>query len=216
MLGTGTEIRKSQGVDVADESDLRVGALAALYQAERADISNILGQALVLVSISVAYIGTIIAILVSGNDAFEGGLGMWLPLPVWIAISFNVILNALVFAHNVSAKKLERDLTSIAGYTPEEARIIGVQAGTKVSDLKSQLLSRDRYPLAGATIVSYFGVLAVVLAFTIYCLISTAEHGWGWIGASIIYLAIGLCIGLSWIYVVGIDEMTLTKEEAEP
>ena len=193
-----------------DDGADRVAA-TALYQAERADLSNIFGQALALVSIALAYMGTALAVLVTRGTKGTGAWIMWFPLPAMMVISFHVVLTSLVFAHNVSAKTLEQELTAIAGFTAQEAAAIGVRAGTAVTDLTRQLSTRARYPLAGATVVSYGGVLAIVGSFMYYCLHAASRYGWAWTWALGLYIFIIICIAASWNYVFRLDEKALAR-----
>src|SRR5436190_12737918 len=90
-------------------------------------------------------------------DALRPQVIPWLPFIVWAAMGFHAMINANVWAKNVSVKTIEDRLTSY-GF-PDEPRVrqaVGARAGRAVMDLPV-LWDRTRWPLALSTVLSYGG-----------------------------------------------------------
>lgn len=147
----------------------RVAALAALYQAERQDLTGILAQSIALVGLSLTYMA-ILGALVS-SDTFQLGpvaLG-WISGPVWMLIAFHALLLALTMAHGQSVAIIERRLVDTAGLEAS-AGAIGAAAGTGVTDLPILARKIKRWGLFFSTWIAYGGYFSIALAFTIFSL----------------------------------------------
>lgn len=105
----------SMGDDEADE-ERTIEALSAVYGAERQDLPGLMGHALTLLGVIVAYSGIATGILGDDPARFSQALfPVILAFPVWMVIAFHVTLMANVFAHGKSTMILERALLDAAG-----------------------------------------------------------------------------------------------------
>ncbi|WP_162625253.1 hypothetical protein [Mycolicibacterium llatzerense] len=148
----------------------RAVALAALYQAERQDLTGILTQSIALVSVTLTYMAVIAALVSSGNFKLGPVIIGWLGLPVWMLIAFHSLILALIFAHGQSVRILEFRLIDLAGISNYRGAI-GAAAGTAVTDIDILLRNPRRWGLAGSTVVAYGGFFGIAVAFTAYALV---------------------------------------------
>ncbi len=87
-----------------------VPAIAALFEAERSEVQSILGHALQLVSILVAYSTVAGAVWATRPDTVPHALVPIVPIPLWMVIAWHSQLNSRVFAHNQAIVVLEQKL----------------------------------------------------------------------------------------------------------
>lgn len=156
------------GTSDEDRQPPRLDAVIALYSAERADNQNTLTQALALVSILIAYAAGVGAVIATKPEVLEekAYLALALPFPIYAALGFHLLLNGLVFSHNLSIEALEDILRGAAGLKDQEW--IGAAAGRSVTDI-GQLWHGRRIPLGVATVLSYFGTAVIIGTITIVC-----------------------------------------------
>lgn len=146
-------------------------ALAALYGAERTEVQNILGHALTLVSILVAYSTVIGAVWATRPDTVPHSLVPVIPIPALLVIAWHSQLNSRVWAHNQTIFILEqRLLDHIPSIKNPTRRWIGHTSGRLVNEIPI-LLKERRFGMAAASIIAYGGLLTIVLALVISSLV---------------------------------------------
>jgi hypothetical protein len=195
--------RGSQERTVADsiaatgESADRVAALGALYQADRQDAVGNLVAALALIAAGLTYVG-VVAVLIN-NVKLPGGPWAlaFLAFPLWVVASFHALLTANSVVRARSIEIIERPLVRAAGFDDSVRQYIGSRAGQRVMNIKEQ--PRRLWP---QTLISYGGVLVVIIAFSFYCLDVAAKiEGWGSaaaITAEIIYALLFVAVLMAW------------------
>ncbi len=175
-------------------------ALAALYQAERADQQVHMNVSLTLIAGSVAYLGLVVSKFDDLRTSHAWPLVIAVPL--WMVAAFHVLLMANILSRNTSIKILEERLHSATkladmGYAADQ---IGAERGRKVMDLPIQ-----PWPLKFQTLITYAGIVATLGVFTGYCLWSAHDvHGWySWVIVGIVaYSLAGVGLGAAWIKVL--------------
>lgn len=167
-----------------------VSALAALYASERTDVQNVLGHALSLVSIMMAYSAVIGATWASRPDTIPHHLVPIIPLPVLAAIAWHSQLNSRVYAHNQAIFLLEQRLLDQIPSIKYPTRLwIGHTSGRLVVELPI-LLKEKRFALAAASIIAYGGILIIVLTLTVSSIVVPIfiNHDWqgfAWVMAAV-------------------------------
>lgn len=183
-----------------------------MYQAERADLTAISNNALNLTSISLAYIAGSAAVWATRGDSIPLWVIPWLPVPLWAFLAFHVLIMAKVWVHNVSIHILEAQLNH-AGELPPAARArVGRNAARTVVDLPD-LWTRDRWPFAAATIISYGGGAVIALAYAVLC-IWPAWQSQAWVYASLTSLVNLSCVALlvsAWVNVFRISDEKISR-----
>lgn len=153
-------------------------ALAALYAAERADVQNVMGHSLNLISVLVAYSAIIGAIWSQAPHLIPQWMTVFLPVPVLAAIAWHSQMNSLVFAHNQSISVLEQKLFEhVPSLGPTRRIWVGANCGRLVTDLPL-LIQEKRIGMAAASITAYGAVAGVVLAITAASVIIPIKHGY--------------------------------------
>ena len=149
------------------QSDDSADALAALYVAERSEVQSILGHALTLVNILVAYSTFIGIAWATRPDRIPHYLIPVIPLPLILVVAWHSQLNSRVWAHNQVIFVLEQRLLDQIPSIKNPTRLwIGHTSGRLVVELPI-LVKERRFGMAAASIITYGGLLAVVLALTI-------------------------------------------------
>jgi hypothetical protein len=169
-------------------------------------MSTLMGHALSLISIAVAYMVGAATLLIKTPRGLPDWIYPLLPVVVWAALGFHAMINANVFAKNVSVENLEHELTKVAFPTDLRLRYaVGNRAGRTVME---PALDRCRWPLALATGLSYggaFGIVAVVSGFCV--VIGSGSHIRISVRMGVVYLVCAVVILSAWILftVVKID-----------
>lgn len=186
-----------------------VSALAALYASERTDVQNILGHALSLISIMVAYSAVIGATWATKPDTIPHHLIPIIPIPVLAAIAWHSQLNSRVYAHNQAIFILEQRLLDQVPSIKDPTRLwIGHTSGRLVVELPL-LLKERRFALAAASMTAYGGALVIVLTLTIASIvvpifINRDWQGFAWIMA-VVYAVILFLLAASYKSTFGIN-----------
>jgi hypothetical protein len=157
-----------------------VPAIVALFEAERAEVQNILGHALSLISILVAYSTVVGAAWATRPDTVPHALVPVVPIPVWLVIAWHSQLNSRVFAHNQAIVVLEQKLLDhIPSITYPTRLWLGHTSGRLVNEIPI-LLREKRYAIAAAAIITYGGLAVIVLALTIASVVVPifVNHDW--------------------------------------
>ena len=163
---------------IGDEDS--VPAIAALFEAERAEVQSIFGHALSLVSILVAYSTVVGAVWATRPDTVPHALIPVVPVPAWLVIAWHSQLNSRVFAHNQAIVVLEQKLLDhIPSITYPTRLWLGHTSGRLVNEIPI-LLKEKRYAIAAASIITYGGFLAIVLALTVASVVVPifVNHDW--------------------------------------
>jgi hypothetical protein len=152
---------------MTNPSDDSPSALAALYAAERSEVQSILGHALSLVSIIMAYSAVIGATWASRPDSIPHHLIPIIPIPLLAAIGWHSQLNSRVYAHNQAIFILEQRLLDQIPSIKNPTRLwIGHTSGRLVVELPI-LLKERRFGMAAASMIAYGGVLVIVSTLTV-------------------------------------------------
>jgi hypothetical protein len=206
-----TQDENDGSVDSGDS----VPALAALYAAERTEVQNILGHALSLVSILVAYSTVIGAVWATKPDTIPHALVPVLPIPALLVIAWHSQLNSRVFAHNQALFILEQRLLNQIPSIKNPTRLwIGRTSARLVNEIPI-LLKDKRYAIAAAAIIAYGGLLTIVLGLTISSLVVPIVviqdwQGLAWVMA-IVYAVVLFLLGASYKSTFGINLRKMDK-----
>jgi hypothetical protein len=192
-----------------------VPAIVALFDAERHEVQSILGHALSLISILVAYSTVVGAVWATRPDTVPHALVPVVPIPLWMVIAWHSQLNSRVFAHNQAIVVLEQKLLDhIPSITYPTRLWIGHTSGRLVNEIPI-LLKEKRYAIAAAAIITYGGLLAIVLALTIASVVVPifVNHDWqelAW-AMSVVYVAIFFLLAASYKSTFGINIDTMDE-----
>ena len=165
-------------------------AISTLYQVERATVSSMNSETLLLFGAVITYIGAIAALIAGGKLEFQGPWDSWvlaLPLPAWMVLGYQALLCAKIGKHSVAAQRYEDKLLDAANLTwtvPEDklwVRIVGLQG--------SRLL--------------FYGIATVLVVLgTCYCLFGDHPRG-GWLCfARVAYLLAASILAVAWVSIV--------------
>jgi hypothetical protein len=168
--------------DDSVEGDDSAVALAALYAAERTEVQNILGHALSLLSVLMAY-STFIGVAWATRAAtIPHYLIPFIPVPILLAIAWHSQLNSRVWAHNQVIFILEQRLLDRIPSIKNPTRLwIGHTSGRLVVEIPI-LLKERRFAMAAASIITYGGVAAIVLALSIASIVVPIAINRDWQG----------------------------------
>jgi hypothetical protein len=184
-----------------------------LFQAERAEVQNILGHALSLVSILVAYSTVVGAVWATRPETVPHALVPVVPIPVWMVIAWHSQLNSRVFAHNQAIVILEQKLLDhIPSITYPTRLWLGHTSGRLVNEIPI-LLKEKRYAIAAASIITYGGLLGIALALTTASIVVPifVNHDWQQLAGAmaVVYAAIFAVLAASYKSTFGIDIDTM-------
>jgi hypothetical protein len=177
-----------------------VAALAALYQADRADQAQQGSGALTLIAGSVAYLGLLVT---AWKDiAAAPYWPVLLPGPLWMVAAFHVLTMGNVLNRNHSIRVLEVRLHSAT-----RLRALGVAANEIGSARGREVMDLNLQPalLKVQTLVTYVGIAGVLLLTTFYGIWDVQHHhGWDWQvwTAAIVYGILALVLAGAWLNVV--------------
>jgi hypothetical protein len=190
-------------------------ALAALYTAERTEVQNILGHSLQLVSILVAYSTVIGAVWTTRPDTVPHALVPVLPIPALLVIAWHSQLNSRVFAHNQAIFILEQRLLDQIPSIKNPTRLwIGRTSARLVNEIPI-LLKEKRYAIAAAAIITYGGLLTIVLGLTISSLVVpiVVNQDWQVLTSimAVVYVLVLFLLAASYKSTFGINLATMDK-----
>jgi hypothetical protein len=158
-----THDRNAGLVDSGDSAD----ALAALYTAERSEVQSILAHALSLVSIFMAYSAFVGVTWATKPNTIPHYLIPFIPIPAFLVVAWHSQLNSRVWAHNQVIFILEQRLLDLIPSIKDPTRLwIGPTSGRLVVEVPI-LLKERRFGMAAASVITYGGILVVVLALTV-------------------------------------------------
>jgi hypothetical protein len=186
-----------------------VPAIAALFEAERCEVQSILGHALQLVSILVAYSTVVGAVWATRPDTVPHALIPVVPVPAWLVIAWHSQLNSRIFAHNQAIVVLEQKLLDhIPSITYPTRLWLGHTSGRLVNEIPI-LLKEKRYAIAAASIITYGGFLAIVLALTVASIVVPifVNHDWqelAW-AMGVVYAVVFVLLAASYMSTFGIN-----------
>ena len=192
-----------------------VPALAALFEAERYEVQSILGHSLSLISILVAYSTVVGAAWATRPDTVPHALVPVVPIPVWLVVAWHSQLNSRVYAHNQAIVLLEQKLLDhIPSITYPTRLWLGHTSGRMVNEIPI-LLKERRYAIAAASIITYGGLLAVVLALTIASVVVPifVNHDWQELACAmaVVYAAVFVLLAASYKSTFGINIDTMDE-----
>jgi hypothetical protein len=158
-----THDRNAGLVDSGDSAD----ALAALYTAERSEVQSILAHALSLVSIFMAYSAFVGVTWATKPNTIPHYLIPFITIPAFLVVAWHSQLNSRVWAHNQVIFILEQRLLDLIPSIKDPTRLwIGHTSGRLVVEVPI-LLKERRFGMAAASVITYGGILVVVLALTV-------------------------------------------------
>ena len=158
-----TQNRSAGLVDSGDSAD----ALAALYAAERSEVQSILGHALSLISIFMAYSTFIGVTWATRPNTIPHYLIPFIPVIAFLVVAWHSQLNSRIWAHNQVIFILEQRLLDLIPSIENPTRLwIGHTSGRLVVELPI-LLKERRFGMAAASVITYGGMLAIVLSLTV-------------------------------------------------
>jgi hypothetical protein len=181
-----------------------VTALAALYQAEKADPLNLFNTNLVIMgAIAVTYPVGALQIM----DHISHGPITWLfllllPAPLWLIVAFHSLMTLNAQSHGISVRIIE-DALFEASELRVGRELVGSAAGDKIMDITQ---SKAIHKLITAVI--YGGVADLDIGFTGFALYSAnriIQNDIVLVHARVIWVAIGtylllmIMVALSWI-----------------
>jgi hypothetical protein len=190
-----------------------VPAIAVLFEAERAEVQSILGHSLSLISILVAYSTVVGAAWATRPDTVPHALVPVVPVPVWLVVAWHSQLNSRVFAHNQAIVILEQKLLDHIPSISYPTRLwLGHTSGRLVNEIPI-LLKEKRYAIAAASIITYGGLLVIVLALTIASVAVPifVNHDWQQLGAAmaVVYATVFVLLAASYKSTFGITIDTM-------
>jgi hypothetical protein len=193
--------------------DDSVPAIAALFEAERQEVQNILGHSLSLISILVAYSTVVGAVWATRPDTVPHALVPVVPIPAWLVIAWHSQLNSRVYAHNQVIVILEQKLLDhIPSVTYPTRLWLGHTSGRLVNEIPI-LLKEKRYAIAAASIITYGGFLAMVLGLTIASIMVPifVNHDWQPLAGAmaVVYAILLILLAASYKSTFGIDIDTM-------
>ncbi len=130
-------------------------------------MQSILGHALTLVNVLIGYSSVVLIAWATRAETIPHYLIPLIPVPAYIVIAWHSQLNSRVWAHNQVILVLEQRLLDLIPSIKYPTGLwIGHTSGRLVVELPV-LVKERRFGMAAASILTYGGVLAVVLALTI-------------------------------------------------
>jgi hypothetical protein len=192
-----------------------VSAIVALFDAERREVQSILGHALSLISILVAYSTVVGAVWATRPDTVPHALVPVVPIPLWMVIAWHSQLNSRVFAHNQAIVVLEQKLLDhIPSITYPTRLWLGHTSGRLVNEIPI-LLKEKRYAIAAASIITYGGFFAIVLALTVASIVVPifVNHDWQELACamSVVYAVVVVLLAASYKSTFGINIDTMDE-----
>lgn len=189
-------------------------ALAALYAAERSEVQSILGHALSLVSIFMAYSAFIGITWATRPNTIPHYLIPLIPIPAFLVIAWHSQLNSRVWAHNQVIFILEQRLLDQIPSIKNPTRLwIGHTSVRLVVELPI-LLKERRFGMAAASVITYGGVLAVVLALTVASIVVPVAINQDWQALAWV-MAVLYMIALSLLYASYKSSFAITVEKMD-
>jgi hypothetical protein len=190
-----------------------VPAIVALFQAERTEVQSILGHALSLVSILVAYSTVVGAVWGTRPETVPHALVPVVPIPVWVAFAWHSQLNSRVYAHNQAIVILEQKLLDHVPSITYPTRLwLGHTSGRLVNEIPI-LLKEKRYAIAAASIITYGGLLVIALTLTIASVVVPilVNHDWQLLAGAmaVVYAAVITLLARSYRSSMAIDIDTM-------
>ncbi|WP_396911694.1 hypothetical protein [Mycolicibacterium sp.] len=188
--------------------------LAAIYAADRADGSAILGASMNLIAVIAAYGGIVLAAL-GGADFFESDRGAWIQAvvaaPLWGLICYHYVLLTLVLARTNSIRILERKLLGpIAVLKDKEKNQIGSDAGDWISNVKTQPLSLKPGSLAAYGSIS---LAAISINVASVALLYNDYRGQFYLGAAVHGILFVCFLSVLLTYLIGGGALLSKMEE---
>lgn len=192
-----------------------VHAITALFEAERTEVQSILGHALSLISILVAYSTVVGAAWATRPNTVPHALVPVVPIPVWLVIAWHSQLNSRVYAHNQAIVVLEQKLLDHIPSIRYPTRLwLGHTSGRLVNEIPI-LLKEKRYAIAAASIITYGGLLAIVLALTTASIVVPifVNHDWQQLACamSVVYAVLFVVLAASYRSTFGINIDTMDE-----
>lgn len=167
-------------------------SLAALYAAERADLTSVTGAALTLVSAAVAYIGLAVFAVLQASVPLPNLVLFALPVPAWALAAFHSLLIGLSAVRSAVCQRLEGRLAVNANL---DAATLGMRAGAQVMNPSSAALA---FKLAG--LLTYLGAFATVATFTVWIITRSSSSGLAEVLALLAYGGAGALVARSYMH----------------
>lgn len=191
-----------------------VGALAALYQAEKADASGMFNASMALMGVGAAYIVGAIGYL-SRQEAhtLPAPLVALAPAPLWLITAFQSLITLATMMHTILVKVIEDKLIAETGLDEKRLGGAGSRGASEIMDVSN---SKTHLIHKLATLFVYGGIVAMVMGFTAYSLYRV----WPYlsqryqIAFTLAYIAALLMIVFCWL--IGLRKVGKAAQAAEP
>jgi hypothetical protein len=150
----------------------RLIALSIMYQSERQDKANNTLAGLALVAAALAYLGIASILLSAGRLPGGAWSTSLLAFPLWVAASFQVLLAWSGLLMSESVQSIERRLDSLLNDTKNHESTSGSRSSVRSFASEPSVMKMQ-------TIISFGGIWAVILTFSIVCLAEASiRAGW--------------------------------------
>lgn len=182
-------------------SNENVAALAALYQAEKADASGMFNSSMALMGVGAAYIvGAIGYLSKQETHTLSSTLVALAPAPLWLIAAFQSLITLASMMHTIFVEILEDALLADSGLNRDELSHVGSRGAAEIMDIR-----RSSWAHTITTIFVYGGIFAMVIGFTVYAV----NRAWPYlthgerIGAAGGYAIAIMMVLLCWILGLG-------------
>jgi hypothetical protein len=195
-------------------ADENVEALAALYQAEKADTSGMFNASMALMGVGAAYIvGAIGYLSRQQAHTLPGALVALAPAPLWLITAFQSLITLATMMHTIFVGVVEDELIGLSGLKKERVENVGSKGASEIMDIAN----RDSHWIHKlTTLFVYGGIVAMVLGFTAYSL----DRAWPYlsqqyqIAFTVAYISALLLIVSCWL--IGLRKVVKAVEDAKP
>jgi hypothetical protein len=179
----------------------------ALYTADRADGSAILGVTMNLMAVIATYGGLVVAAL--ATDFFTADTrGPWLQAvigaPLWGLLCYQYLLLCLVHIRTNSIQLLEKKLLGATKLTVHERSQVGSDAGNWITNINTQPSL-----LKAGSLAAYVSLTLAVVVVNIVSilLVYSRNHAAFWTGLSIHMVLAGCLVSIGFAYLFRADTM---------
>lgn len=179
------------------DTELRLAAVSALYQADKSDASSIFNVSMAMMGIGAAYIiGAVGYSYQFGQGELTWPVVLFSAVPLWLIASFHSLLALNGMAHGVSVQILENAIYEYTHLDQALRKYVGSRIGDSIMDISVSNRAHQ-----AASIFVYGGVAFLVVLYTIFVSVNAASHValWLLLLAIFIYVLGATVVAGSWI-----------------
>ncbi|MGH3671540.1 MAG: hypothetical protein ACRDSH_13035 [Pseudonocardiaceae bacterium] len=144
-------------------------ALVGLYQVDRADKATLMNAGLAIMGAAAAYSVGTIAFADKFGVVVSWGIVALLPIPLWIISAYQSLLACASAMRITSSIYLGNELYRRTGLPAKDAKIVGVYTSEQIMDFRAASAIHKL-----TIILSFGGVNAVIMGYTVYILLRTS------------------------------------------